>query len=184
MHACVHFLKSLCFSLCVLNVFDRPCLCLIPYTSCGDLVLCRWFPSAWHLSLPSPRPSNPPSSSFFFRLNTSRAPSLFLSFFLPNTSQFSPPSPSSWLSRCLSLSLLFLFLFPSLSPPSLFISLLSFFRLILFKQDIKYCQIMLLIFFSAATRWRSRSCAGSNAKTKDPPRQSCCNHFKMQVPIR
>ena len=166
-------------------MFDRPCLCLIPYTSCGDLVLCRWFPSAWHLSLPSPRPSNPPSSSFFFRLNTSRAPSLFLSFFSPTLPNSLPPLPLPG-SPAVSLSLSPLSLSLSLSlPPSLFISLLSFFRLILFKQDVKYCQIMLLIFFQrphaegveAARQQRKNE--GSPAKLLQPLQNASTNTLML-----
>ena len=147
MHACVHFLKSLCFSLCVLNVFDRPCLCLIPYTSCGDLVLCRWFPSAWHLSLPSPRPSNPPSSSFLTPL------ALLLSFFPFSPQHFTILSPLSlFLALPLSLSLSsFSFSFP-LSPP---LSLYIFIILFSFDTLQTRCQILsnyVINLFSAATR--------------------------------
>ena len=133
-------------------MFDRPCLCLIPYTSCGDLVLCRWFPSAWHLSLPSPRPSNPPSSSFFFRLNTSRAPSLFLSFFSPTLPNSLPPLPLPGSPAVsLSLSLSFSFSFP-LSPP---LSLYIFIILFSFDTLQTRCQILsnyVINLFSAATR--------------------------------
>ena len=106
------------------------------------------------LPIPPPRPSNPPSSSLFLRLNISHSPSLFISFFSPTL----PHSPS--LSRCLSLSL-------SLSP-SLFVSLLSFFAWYVNP-------------FSRPSRWRS--CAARTQEKKDPWRR-CCNHFQMQITIR
>ena len=150
-----------------------PCLCLIPYTSCGDLVLCRWFPfSMASLPFPPPRPSNTRLLHPSFSVSTPLALLLlFLSFFSPTLPNSLPPSPSSWLSRCLlSPFLLFLFLFPSSPPPPLFfISLLSFFRLILFKRDVKYCQIMLLIFFSAAYNAEGVEAARQQRKNEGSP---------------